>query len=45
MEGDFLIMIVLSIIIFNLPAIVAGILLKKPQLWASGAKKVGGEKI
>ena len=45
MGGDFPTMVVLSIIILNLPAIVAGILLKKPQLWASGAKKVEGGKI
>ena len=42
MEGDFLIMLVLSIIILDLPAITAAILLKKPQLWASGAKREEG---
>jgi len=40
MGGDFLIMCVLTIIIINLPAIISVILLKKPQLWASGAEKM-----
>lgn len=43
MEGDFLIMLVLSIIILNLPAIIAAILLKMPHLWASGTKREKGD--
>lgn len=38
MYSDFLVMVVFSIVILNLPAMLSAILLRLPHLWGSGTQ-------